>query len=49
MAERIGEMMKGRRERIVKGSREGVDKEVKKQFEEKEGLRETRLYYNFYI
>ena len=49
MAERLGEMRKGRRERIEKGSREGIEKEVKKQFEEKEGLRETRLYYNFYI
>ena len=30
-----------RRERIEKGSREGIEKETKRQFEEKEGLRET--------
>ena len=33
MVERLGEMRKGRRERIEKGSRE----ETKRQFEEKEG------------
>ena len=44
MVERLGEMRKGRRERIEKGSREGIEKETKRQFEEKEGLRETRLY-----
>ena len=38
MVERLGEMMKGRRERIEKGSREGIEKETKRQFEE-EGLR----------
>ena len=40
MVERIGEMMKGRRQRIEKGSREGIEKEkeTKRQFEE-EGLR----------
>ena len=40
MVERLGEMRKGRRERIEKGSREGIEKEVKILFEEKEGLRE---------
>ena len=39
MVERLGEMRKGRRERIEKGSREGIQKEVKRQFEEKEGPR----------
>ena len=33
-------MRKGRRERIEKGSREGREKETKRQFEEKEGLRD---------
>ena len=32
------------RERSEKGSREGIEKETKRQFEEKEGLRETSLY-----
>ena len=32
------------RERTEKGSREGIEKETKRQFEEKEGLRETSLY-----
>ena len=27
MVERLGEMMKGRRERIEKGSREGIEKD----------------------
>ena len=40
MVERLGEMRKGRRERIEKGSREGIEKVTKRQFEEKEGLRE---------
>ena len=39
MVERLGEMRKGRRERIKKGSREGIEKET----EEKEGLREPPL------
>ena len=30
MIERLGEMRKGRRERIEKGSREGIAKETKK-------------------
>ena len=30
MVERLGEMRKGRRERIEKGNREGIEKEVKK-------------------
>ena len=30
MVKRLGEMRKGRRERIEKGSREGIEKEVKK-------------------
>ena len=43
MVERLGEMRKGRRERIKKGNRVGleIEKETKRQFEEKEGLRET--------
>ena len=40
MVERLGEMRKRRRERIEKGSREGIEKETKTQFEEKEGLRD---------
>ena len=31
------------RERIEKGSREGIEKETKRQFEEKEGLRDPPL------
>ena len=38
MVERLGEMRKGRRDRIEKGSREGIEKR-ERQFEEKEGLR----------
>ena len=38
MVERLGEVRKGRRERIEKGSREGIEK----QFEE-EGLRDHHL------
>ena len=33
-------MRKGRRERIEEGSREGIEKKTKRQFEEKEGLRD---------
>ena len=44
MVERLGEMRKGRRERIEKGSREGIEKETKRHFEEKEGLRLEFLY-----
>ena len=33
-------MRKGRRERIEKWSREGKEKQTKRQFEEKEGLRD---------
>ena len=40
MVERLGEMRKGR---IEKGSREGIEKETKRQFEEKEGLRDPPL------
>ena len=41
MVERLGEMRKGRRERIENGSRERIiEKETKRQFEEKEGLRD---------
>ena len=36
-------MRKGKRERIEKGSRKGIEKETKRQFEEKEGLREPPL------
>ena len=43
MVERLGEMRKGRRDRIEKGSREGIEKETKTQFEEKEGLRDSPL------
>ena len=39
----LGEMRKGRRERIEKGSREEIEKETKRQFEEKEGLRDPPL------
>ena len=42
MVERLGEMSKGRRERIEKGSREGIEKETERQFEE-EGLRDPPL------
>ena len=38
MVERLGEMRKGRRERIEKG-REGIEKETKTTFEEMEGPR----------
>ena len=34
----LGEMMKRRRERIEKGSREGIEKRAKRQFKE-EGMR----------
>ena len=30
MVERLGEMRKGTRERIEKGSREGIEKEIKR-------------------
>ena len=42
MVERLGEMRKGRRERIEKGSRERIieKRETKRQFEEKAGLRD---------
>ena len=44
MVERLGEMRKGRREKIEKGSREeGIEKETKRQFEEKVGLRDPHL------
>ena len=43
MVERLGEMRKRRRERIEKGSRDGIEKETKRQFEEKEGLRDPPL------
>ena len=36
-------MRKGRREMIEKGSREGIEKETKWQFEEKGGLRDPPL------
>ena len=44
MVERLGEMRKGRRERIVKGSREGIEKETKRQFEEEGGPERPPLY-----
>ena len=41
MVERLGEMRKGRSERIEKRSRERIEKrENDKKFEEKEGLRD---------
>ena len=40
MVERLGEMRKERRERIEKGGREGIENETKRQFKEKEGLRD---------
>ena len=40
MVERLGEMRKGRRERIEKRERD-------KRFEEKEGIRDPTLFYNF--
>ena len=46
MVERLGEMRKGRRERIEKESRERKEKETKRQFEEKEGLRDPRVENN---
>ena len=36
MVERLGEIRKGRRGRTEKGSREGIKKEKKREFEEKE-------------
>ena len=36
-------MRKWRRQRIEKGSREGIEKDTKRQFEEKEGLRDPPL------
>ena len=39
MVQRLWETRE-RRERIEKGSREGIEKETKRQFEEKEGLRD---------
>ena len=45
MVERLGEMRKGRRERIEKGSRERIEKrERDKKNEEKEGLRDPSLF-----
>ena len=44
MVERLGEMRKGRRERIEKGSRKRIEKrERNKKFEE-EGLRDPSLF-----
>ena len=48
MVERLGEMRKGRRERIEKGSRERIEKrERDKFFEEKQGLRDPSLFRIF--
>ena len=44
VVQRLGEMRKGRRERIEKGSGEGIEKEIIRQFEEKEGLRDPPFY-----
>ena len=45
MVERLGEMRKGRRERIEKGSRKRIEKrERDKNVEEKEGLRDPSLF-----
>ena len=49
MVERLGEMRKGRRERIENGSREGIEKETKRQFEEKEGLRDPPILQVFRV
>ena len=43
MVEKLGELRKGRRERIEKGSREGIEKETKRKIEDKEGLRDPPL------
>ena len=43
MVERLGEMRKGRRERIEKGSLERIEKRERDKFEEKEGLRDLPL------
>ena len=48
MVERLEELRKGRRESIEKGSRERIEKErkekeTKRQFEEKEGLRDPLI------
>ena len=40
-------MRKRRRERIEKGSREGIEKETKRQFEEKEGPRDPTPLLEF--
>ena len=46
MVERLGEMRKGRRERFEKGNRERIEKrerdkrELRRQLEEKKGLKE---------
>ena len=48
MVERLGEMRKGRRERIEKGSRKRIEKrERDKKFEEKEGL-ETPPFFRIF-
>ena len=44
MVERLGEIRKGRKERIQKVSREGIEKETKIRFDEKEGLKEKNIY-----
>ena len=45
MVERLGEMRKGRRVRIEKGSRERLEKrESDKKFEEKEGPRDPSVF-----
>ena len=43
MVQRLGEMRKGRRERIEKGSREVIEKETKRQFEEENQILELRI------
>ena len=46
MVERLGEMRKGRRERIEKGSRERIEKrERHEKIEEKEGLRDPPPFF----
>ena len=47
MVEKLGEMRKGGSERIEKRSREGIEKETKRQFEEKEGLRDPHPFFLF--
>ena len=44
MVERLGEMRKGRRERIEKGSRKKLEKRERDEKIEEEGLRDPSLF-----